>query len=248
MFVETIFKRPSRIGIIFGMVFMAYSLTPSLIPRSWAEQAAIAALSFLCGYGIGVGITALWRYLQLPVVPKAYQSRIAWILLAAAAIFLLFFVYRSLGWQNNVRQTVGLGPAKSVDPVRMLLLATVLSCDLASDFPLIVVARQSDRTPRQPAHSPPRRAGDRHCHRSAGRRLSDQWTCSSAPSLTCSMRPTQRPIARTMGMSLRRRHPCAPAVPTRWSPGNPWARKAGVLSARDRQQRTLPSFGARKPR
>ena len=134
MFVETVFKRPSRIGIIFGIVFMAYSLTPSLIPRSWVEQAAIAALSFLCAYGIGVGITALWRYLQLPVVPKAYQSRFAWILLAAGAIFLLFFVYRSLGWQNNVRQTVGLGPAKSVDPVRMLLLATVLSAILLLIF------------------------------------------------------------------------------------------------------------------
>ena len=137
MFVETIFKRPSRIGIIVGMVFLAYSLTPSLIPRSWVEQAAIAALSFLCGYGIGVGIAALWRYLQLPAVPKTYQSRIAWILLAAAALFLLFFVYRSLAWQNNVRQTVGLGPAKSVDPVRMLLLTTVLTAILLLVFRLL---------------------------------------------------------------------------------------------------------------
>jgi uncharacterized membrane protein len=120
------FKRPSSIGILFGLFFMALSLTPSLIPRSWTVQAAIAALSFLCGYGIGVGLNGFWRYLQLPTIRQEYQQRISWTLLAASAIFLLYFVYRSLEWQNNVRQTVALEPADSVDPWRMLLLAIAL--------------------------------------------------------------------------------------------------------------------------
>jgi uncharacterized membrane protein len=127
MFVTTLFKRPSLIGIMVGMVLMALSLTPSLIPRSWTVQAAIAALSFLCGYGIGVGLNALWNYLQLPDIPERHQQRISRILLIGAALFLLYFVYRSLGWQNNVRATVGLEPANSIDPLRMLLLSVVLS-------------------------------------------------------------------------------------------------------------------------
>lgn len=127
MFVKTLFKRPSLIGIVVGMALMALSLTPSLIPRSWTVQAAIAALTFVCGYGIGVGINALWRYLQLPVIPQAQQARISWILLAGSAVFLLYFVLRSLGWQNNVRETVGLDPANSIDPLRMLLLSVALA-------------------------------------------------------------------------------------------------------------------------
>jgi uncharacterized membrane protein len=127
MFVKTIFKRPSSIGIMLGMVFMALSLTPSLIPRAWTVQAAVAALSFLCGYGIGVGLNALWRYLQLPAIPQQYQLRISWVLLAISGLFLLYFVFGSLGWQNNVRQTVGLDPVQSADPLRMILLAAALT-------------------------------------------------------------------------------------------------------------------------
>jgi uncharacterized membrane protein len=126
VFLRMLFKRPSLIGMMVGMVLMAFSLTPSLIPRTWTVQAVIAALSFLCGYGIGVGLSALWRYLQLPTVPAEYRARISWILLAICALFLLYFVYRSLGWQNNVRQTVGPEPSASVDPLRMVLLAAGL--------------------------------------------------------------------------------------------------------------------------
>ncbi|MCB0161858.1 MAG: hypothetical protein KDD83_27155, partial [Caldilineaceae bacterium] len=127
---KTLLKRPSMFGVMLGMVAMALSLTPSLIPRGWVQQAVIAALTFISGYAVGVGLNALWRYLQLPVIPRARQARVTWILLGVAALVLLYAVVRSLGWQNNVRETVGLDPLDSTAPLRMILLAVLLSAFL----------------------------------------------------------------------------------------------------------------------
>ena len=127
---KTLLKRPSMFGVMLGMVAMALSLTPSLIPRGWVQQAVIAALTFISGYAVGVGLNALWRYLQLPVIPRARQARVTWVLLGVAALVLLYAVVRSLGWQNNVRETVGLDPLDSTAPLRMILLAVLLSAFL----------------------------------------------------------------------------------------------------------------------
>ena len=49
-------------------VFLAASLTPSLIPRPMLLQAVLSGLSFAVGYGLGAGWIALWRYLGLPAL------------------------------------------------------------------------------------------------------------------------------------------------------------------------------------
>ncbi len=119
---KRIFSKPSTVGVIFGTVLFAVSLTPSLIPRSWIQQAIISALSFMCGYGIGVGLNALWHHLELPTIPAKYQKRISQLFLAAFGILLLYFLYRTLTWQNNVRQMVEQEPISSAYPLRTLLL------------------------------------------------------------------------------------------------------------------------------
>lgn len=135
MFVKTLTTRPSATGIVLGTVLMALSLTPSLIPRTWIVQGAIAALAFVCGYAIVVGLAALWRYLELPTLAPRTEARLAWVLLAAAALVLVYALMRALPWQNNVRQTVGLDPVDSAYPMRTVLLAVTLAAVL------ILVAR-----------------------------------------------------------------------------------------------------------
>ena len=120
-----------------GLILMAFSLTPSLIPRSWAQQAVISALSFVSGYGIGVGLNALWRYLELPVLPQRYQKRTTQILLAVSIATLLFYLYRSLAWQNALRQIVELEPVGTTHPLGVALLATALALLLLLIFRLL---------------------------------------------------------------------------------------------------------------
>ena len=53
-------------GLALGTLFFAASLTPSLVPRNALTQGALAGSCFAIGYGLGVFLRWLWRYLELP--------------------------------------------------------------------------------------------------------------------------------------------------------------------------------------
>ncbi|MEE4638367.1 MAG: alpha/beta-hydrolase N-terminal domain-containing protein, partial [Wenzhouxiangella sp.] len=66
----------SVVGVIFGTLFFAFSLTPSLLPRPFAIQGLLAGLSFAAGYGLGVAAVWAWRYLELPLASRRWTTRI----------------------------------------------------------------------------------------------------------------------------------------------------------------------------
>ena len=49
----------SGVGLFLGALFFAAALTPTLVPRSYVTQGALAGACFAIGYGAGV----LWRWL-----------------------------------------------------------------------------------------------------------------------------------------------------------------------------------------
>jgi len=77
-FREVTLGRPSTAGLVVGAVFWLASLGPTLLPRAWMFQAAISALSFLVGYGLGVLgalILAAWsRRLTLSMLREAVEA------------------------------------------------------------------------------------------------------------------------------------------------------------------------------
>jgi len=105
-----------------GLVFLALSLTPSLLPRSQTSQGAISGLSFALGYAVGVllwsGVKALvrWRHESL--------TRWGWpllgIVLVTGAIILAPFV---VAWQNGIRTTVGLATIPGYSWFQLLAVA-----------------------------------------------------------------------------------------------------------------------------
>ena len=52
-------------GMLLGALFVFASLTPSLIPRAAPAQAALSGACFAIGYGLGVLLRWLWRFVTL---------------------------------------------------------------------------------------------------------------------------------------------------------------------------------------
>ncbi len=94
-------------GAVFGLLNVALSLTPSLLPRPAWGQGLVSGLSFAVGYGIGVliwkGVARLSRG-RLPQAAEAKVWIVAVIGIVGAAVLMPFAV----GWQNSVREAVGM--------------------------------------------------------------------------------------------------------------------------------------------
>lgn len=113
----------SDLGFIIGAFFFAASLTPSLIPRSYEVQGVLAGGAFSSGYGIGVLLLVLWRYLELPRLnaQSLIYARLIAAVLCLGVIFLA--LYHSASWQNSVRNALSMEPVDSAYPVSVSVLA-----------------------------------------------------------------------------------------------------------------------------
>lgn len=95
-------------GLVLGALFLAASLTPSLIPRAEAVQGALAGVCFAAGYGVAVGCRWIWEMLELPLIGGRTGR---WLLLASAgaAVGIVgLFLWRATEWQNGVRAPMGM--------------------------------------------------------------------------------------------------------------------------------------------
>ena len=113
----------SVLGLLLATLFFAASLTPSLVPRSPAVQGGLSGLCLAAGYGIGVMLQALWRWLQLPRadLARALWWRLPALLLCLGAAGLA--AWRAVGWQNHLRALMQLPPADSAAPATMVAVA-----------------------------------------------------------------------------------------------------------------------------
>lgn len=113
----------SATGLIVGTLFMAASLTPSLLPRTYVMQGLLSGIALAFGYGVGVLLLALWRYLELPRIgsnPKFYLKLIGTIV--CLPVLLLFF-WRAAEWQNSIRVLMNMKPVETMHPFYLGLIA-----------------------------------------------------------------------------------------------------------------------------
>jgi uncharacterized membrane protein len=136
-------------------VFLAASLTPSLIPRPMLLQAVLSGLSFAIGYGLGAGWIALWRYLGLPAC-GGRMARAAGMIAAVICVSLVVVsLWHTVHWQNSLREIMGMEKIPGLQPFLLVPVA------VATFFLFLFMARifrwLSVRASRSLArHIPPR--------------------------------------------------------------------------------------------
>ena len=122
-------------GLLLGTLFFAFSLTPTLLPRTFLTQGVLSGCSLAAGYGIGVFGEWLWAYMELPP-PKGRAMRIANVgALIICTIVAGVFLLEAAQWQNSIRELMGMPPVDTAHPLEVGLIA------LATFAVLVALAR-----------------------------------------------------------------------------------------------------------
>lgn len=133
----------SGVGLMLGTLFFAASLTPTLVPRTYLTQGALAGASFAAGYGIGVFWRWLWAYMELPEPKERMRRAVNLTLASLCVIVVVLFLWRAVEWQNSIRVLMGLEPVASAHPLKICAVAGVTFfalLGLARLFALVVRA------------------------------------------------------------------------------------------------------------
>ncbi len=112
-------------GLILGTLFFTMALTPTLIPRTFVTQGVLSGFGFAAGYGIGVLLNWLWRYMELPRPGPRVSHPLTWLVLAACVGTAIAFLARTADWQNTIRSLMGLDPLATGHPFRVSAIALV---------------------------------------------------------------------------------------------------------------------------
>ncbi len=113
----------STIGVAIGTLVLAASLTPSLIPRTDLLQGSLSGGCFAIGYGSGVALQCLWRYLGCPEMRARSRSITRTIVAVLCLAVVAIFLWRSAEWQNSIRIAMDMSPVDDARPLTICVVA-----------------------------------------------------------------------------------------------------------------------------
>jgi len=120
-------RRFSGTGGVLALLFYCFSLTPSLIPRTWLYQGVITGLCVVAGYGFGVLLEWLVVKLGFTVHWSRRGARIAgWVFAVVAAVLMVLFVILGVVWQNQIRVLFGMPTVAGGHGALVILIAIVV--------------------------------------------------------------------------------------------------------------------------
>lgn len=132
----------SFVGLVFAGLFFAASVTPSLLPRPFIFQGLLSGFAIAFGYGIGVGCLNVYRFLEIPPPPKAWQSPLRWAAVLGVTVVFFVFLWRMTYWQNTIRELMEMPPVESVYPTSTALVAVLFGGFLVLLFRGIALIRR----------------------------------------------------------------------------------------------------------
>src|SRR6516165_6211670 len=115
----------SGVGLVLGTLFFAVSLTPTLVPRSYLTQGALAGACFAIGYLAGILWRWLWHYLELPEPSARARSTANALVAAGCLLVVIIYLRRAAGWQNSIRAVMKMAPVDTAHPLKVCVIALV---------------------------------------------------------------------------------------------------------------------------
>jgi uncharacterized membrane protein len=115
----------SGVGLMLGALFFAAALTPTLIPRSYLTQGALAGACFAIGYLAGVLWRWLWHYLELPEPSARARSSANALALTGCLLVAIIFLRQAAEWQNSIRTVMKMAPVETAHPLKVCVIALV---------------------------------------------------------------------------------------------------------------------------
>jgi uncharacterized membrane protein len=113
-------------GTAVGLLFIWFSMTPSLLPRTALFQGLVSGVSGAIGYGLGVFAVWLVRYMRT----RNYSPpppRWAWrVLIPVGVIGMVVMAIRFHVWQDDVRNLMGVAHLKWYDYPEAAILSLVV--------------------------------------------------------------------------------------------------------------------------
>ena len=125
----------SGVGLVLGALFFAAALTPTLVPRSYLTQGALAGACFAIGYAAGVLWRWLWHYLELPEPSPRMRSVANALVAVACLLVVILFLWRAAEWQNSIRTVMKMERVETARPIKTCAIA------LITFFAILALAR-----------------------------------------------------------------------------------------------------------
>ncbi|SMO38350.1 Uncharacterized membrane protein [Paracoccus laeviglucosivorans] len=116
----------SVLPLLAGLLMVAAALTPSLIPRDWIMQGVLGGVSMTAGYLATQFLLAIWRTLEIPVLPRRWATIAHAILAIPVMAVLVRCVALADQWQNAIRERMGMPELEAANTTKMLLLTAAI--------------------------------------------------------------------------------------------------------------------------
>ncbi len=123
--IRVFFGKLSLSGLVLAIAFFCASLTPSLMLRDAVVQGALSGVAAAVGYLIGVSLSWLWSFLELPT-PGLQRRHALFAVTAIGVAAMAVALWRAAVWQNSTRALWQMEPLASVHPFQVVLVAVVL--------------------------------------------------------------------------------------------------------------------------
>jgi uncharacterized membrane protein len=120
-------RSPSYGGIIGGLIFLWFSLTPSLLPLAWLYQGIASGGSLVVGYVVGAFLGWAVRKLWGREIPPRFMRTAWWVLAGVGAAALIGAIFAGHHWQNEMRTLVGEGPESLASDLAVIAVAVLIA-------------------------------------------------------------------------------------------------------------------------
>ncbi|WP_108395484.1 alpha/beta hydrolase [Devosia submarina] len=113
--------------MVLGTMFFCLSLTPSLLPRSYVLQGVLSGFVFAVGFAIGVFLTWLWHFLELPIVERPHKRKARALVAVLSLAAVIWFFTKAPGWQNSIGAVMGMEPVARAHSLQLAAIAIVVA-------------------------------------------------------------------------------------------------------------------------